>query len=86
MSNSPKIVRSYEIAPPRPLVVQFHDPDCDCPSCEPYRPSAPPPMTDGEIARWAAGGLATGLGIASAISGPVVVLGMLRETLAWWLL
>ena len=41
----------------RPMVVEIHDHDCACPSCEPYVPSVPRELSLGDMCRLTAGGI-----------------------------
>lgn len=67
-------MRRYDFTQsPQPLIVELHDQDCSCAACEPYSPSAPARLTDGQIARWAGAGFLAGHAIAMAIWGPATV-------------
>lgn len=70
----------------RPFAVELHMLGCDCPACEPYVPSVPPRLDGRAIAWRCIAGFAAGTAMAAALEGPRAVLGVLRDTLAWWLL
>lgn len=65
----------------RPMVVEIHDHGCECPHCEPPRPSVPPRLDAAALAKLTLAGVAAGHAVAALIWGPAAVLRVLVANL-----
>lgn len=63
------------------ITVELHLLNCDCPACEPYRPSVPDRLDATAMAKLTVAGVAIGHVIAAAIWGPTTVLHILVANL-----